>query len=104
MMQWCTAAARRRPALVLAALAERMAQVGLELHPDKTAHRVLQGRRPPRLSMSTSGSTSWATRFVPDCRRAGTEKHFVNFSPAVCDDARKAIGREIRSWQHRPAQ
>ncbi len=35
---------------VLGAIAERMAQVGLELHPDKTRHRVLQGRQPPGLT------------------------------------------------------
>jgi RNA-directed DNA polymerase len=36
--------------------------------------------------------------FRPRLSKNKHGKHFVNFSPAVSDDARKAISREIRSW------
>ena len=56
---------------VLGAIAERMAQVGLELHPDKT--RIVYCKdATARAHMSTNDSASWGTRFVPDWRRAGT--------------------------------
>ena len=37
--------------------------------------------------------------FRPRLSRSKLGKHFVNFSPAVSDDAKKAIGRELRSWR-----
>lgn len=36
--------------------------------------------------------------FRPRLSKNKFGKHFVNFTPAVSDDARKAISREIRSW------
>ena len=36
MMRSCTASASAKPAQVLAALQDRMVEVGLRLHPDKT--------------------------------------------------------------------
>ena len=40
-------ATRRQAEAVLAAIAERMGEVGLSLHPDKTRDRLLQGRHAP---------------------------------------------------------
>ena len=48
--------------------------------------------------MSTSALISWATRFVPGGRRAGTVITFVNFSPAISDVAKKRIAAGYRSW------
>ena len=47
MTWWCTAQSEAQASHVLAAIAERLAQVGLELASGQDAHRVLQGRGPP---------------------------------------------------------
>lgn len=82
---------------VLAALTERMAQVGLELHPDKT--RIVYCKDADRRgSHEHEQFTFLGYTFRPRLSKSKHGKHFVNFSPAVGDDARKAISREIRSW------
>jgi len=83
--------------LVLAALSERMAQVGLELHPDKT--RIVYCKDADRRgSFEHERFNFLGYTFRPRLSKNKHGKHFVNFSPAVSDDARKAISREIRSW------
>lgn len=83
--------------LVLAALTERMTQVGLELHPDKT--RVVYCKDADRRGSHEHERFSFlGYTFRPRLSKSRHGKHFVNFSPAVSDDARKAISREIRSW------
>ena len=83
--------------LVLAALSERMAQVGLELHPDKT--RIVYCKDADRRgSFEHERFDFLGYTFRPRLSKNRFGKHFVNFSPAVSDDARKAISREIRSW------
>jgi RNA-directed DNA polymerase len=82
---------------VLAAVAQRMTEVGLELHPGKT--RIV---------------------YCKDTRRKGSHEHerfdflgytyrprfavsrlgpFVSFSPAISDEAAKAVRRTIRGWR-----
>jgi RNA-directed DNA polymerase len=83
--------------LVLAALTERMTQVGLELHPEKT--RVVYCKDADRRgSYEHERFTFLGYTFRPRLSKNKHGKHFVNFTPAVSDDARKAISREIRSW------
>ena len=83
--------------LVLAALSERMAQVGLELHPDKT--RIVYCKDDDRRGSHEHQQFSFlGYTFRPRLSKNKFGKHFVNFTPAVSDDARKAISREIRSW------
>ncbi len=84
--------------LVLAALTERMAQVGLELHPDKT--RIVYCKDAARKDSSEHERfTFLGYTFRPRLSMNKHGRHFVNFTPAVSDDARKAISREIRSLQ-----
>lgn len=90
----CVSEAQAR--CVLARLADRMTEVGLELHPDKTKivyckdsnrrgsydqqrFRFLEYLFRPRLATSTHGG-------------------FVSFAPGVSDTAAKAIRAKIRSW------
>ena len=83
--------------LVLAALSERMAQVGLELHPDKT--RIVYCKDDDRQRSHEHQQFSFlGYTFRPRLSKNKFGKYFVNFTPAVSDDARKAISREIRSW------
>ncbi len=91
----CTTEAQARK--VLDALTERMTQVGLELHPDKT--RVVYCKDDDRRgSVEHEQFDFLGYTFRPRLSKSRHGKHFVNFSPAVGDEARKAISREIRSW------
>jgi RNA-directed DNA polymerase len=79
------------------ALAQRLAQVGLELHPDKT--RIVYCQDADR--RGDHAVTSFAFlgyTFRPRLAKNRWGKHFVSFLPAVSKDAIKAMGREIRSW------
>jgi RNA-directed DNA polymerase len=83
---------------VLDAIAARMAEVGLELHPDKT--RIVYCKDKKR-----KGSAEYERfdflgyTFRPRLSKSRHDQFFVSFSPAVSDDAKRAIGREIRSWR-----
>ena len=83
---------------VLRAIAERMAQVGLEIHPDKTRIVYCKDDHRP-LSHEHERFDFLGYTFRPRLSKSKDDHYFVNFSPAVSDDAKKAIGREIRSWR-----
>jgi RNA-directed DNA polymerase len=79
------------------ALAARLAQVGLELHPDKT--RIVYCKDADRRGdHEVTSFTFLGYTFRPRLAKNRWGKHFVNFLPAVSKDAIKAMGREIRSW------
>ena len=79
------------------ALADRLAQVGLELHPDKT--RIVYCKDADRRGdHEVTSFTFLGYKFRPRLAKNRWGKHFVYFLPAVSTDAIKAMGREIRSW------
>jgi len=79
------------------AIAARLAQVGLELHPDKT--RIVYCKDDDRPgSYERTRFTFLGYEFGPRLAKNRHGKHFVSFLPAVSTDAKKAMGREIRSW------
>lgn len=84
---------------VLAALHERMNQVGLELHPDKT--RIVYCRDSRRRgSFEHVAFTFLGFTFRP--RHAVNSRsgvHFTAFLPAVSRDALKKMGATVRSWR-----
>jgi len=83
--------------MVRDALAVRLAEVGLELHPDKT--RVVYCKDADRRGDHEATSfTFLGYTFRPRLAKNRWGKHFVSFLPAVSKDAVKAMGREIRSW------
>ena len=83
--------------LVRDALAQRLAQVGLELHPDKT--RIVYCKDADRRDdHEVTSFTFLGYTFRPRLAKNRWGKHFVNFLPAVSKDAIKAMGRELRSW------
>jgi RNA-directed DNA polymerase len=80
------------------AIAARMTQVGLELHPDKTrivyckdAHR--RGR------YDHEQFTFLGYTFRPRLAKSRHGDFFVSFAPAASRDAIKRIGKTIRSWR-----
>jgi len=83
---------------VLDAIAGRMVEVGLELHPDKT--RIVYCKDADRTGSNERERFDFlGYTFRPRLSKSRHGHCFVNFSPAVSDDAKKAIGREIRSWR-----
>jgi RNA-directed DNA polymerase len=82
---------------VRAAIADRLAQVGLELHPDKTRLVYCKDADRPGCYEQTR-FTFLGYEFGPRLAKNSNGKHFVSFLPAVSTEAKKAMGREIRSW------
>jgi RNA-directed DNA polymerase len=87
----------RQARLVWDAIAARLAQVGLELHPDKT--RIVYCKDADRRGdHEVTSFTFLGYTFRPRLAKNKWGKHFVNFLPAVSRDAVVAMSREIRSW------
>ncbi|TJZ97892.1 group II intron maturase-specific domain-containing protein, partial [Actinacidiphila oryziradicis] len=88
----------RQARLMRDALAQRLAQVGLELHPDKT--RIVYCKDADRRgSYEYTAFTFLGYTFRPRLAKNRFGKHFVSFLPAVSKEAIKAMGKEIRSWR-----
>ena len=83
---------------VLAALVERMREVGLELHPDKTRIVYCQdGRR--RGSYEHTAFTFLGFTFRARGARTKTGRMFLSFNPAISKDALKKLSAQVRSWK-----
>ncbi len=81
---------------LLAAVADRFAAVGLELHPEKTKIAYCKDA----IRRGNSEHTSFD--FLGYTFRArvvrGPRGFFVSFNPAMSNKARKAKGKQIRDW------
>ncbi|MEU2864950.1 group II intron reverse transcriptase/maturase [Streptomyces mirabilis] len=83
---------------VLAAIAERMGEVGLELHPDKT--RIVYCKDGKRCgSYERTSFTFLGFTFRPRGARTRTGEMFLSFAPAVSKDALKKMGATVRAWK-----
>jgi RNA-directed DNA polymerase len=85
---------------VLAALEERMAEVGLQLHPDKTRIVYCKDRNRRRPDCGHTSFTFLGYTFR--ARQAPTRDRtsmFSAFLPAVSKDALKKMNEEVRSWR-----
>jgi RNA-directed DNA polymerase len=88
----------RQARMVLAALEERIGQVGLMLHPDKT--RIVyckDGKR--RGSHEHTSFTFLGFTFRARGMRSKHGNVFTGFGPAISKDALKKISAEVRSWR-----
>jgi RNA-directed DNA polymerase len=87
---------RRRAELVLARLAERMQEVGLRLHPDKT--RIVYCKDSSRRGEHEHISfTFLGFAFRPrEAINGKTGEHFTSFLPAISPEALKAKGDRLR--------
>ena len=83
---------------VLAALHERMAGAGLELHPDKTRIVYCQDSS-RRGSHEHTSFTFLGFTFRPRRARREDGVQFTSFLPAISKDALKKISAEVRSWR-----
>jgi RNA-directed DNA polymerase len=88
----------RQAQKVWAALSERMEQVGLRLHPDKTKIVYCRDDNRP----GSYEQTSFTFLGYTFCPRSVRSKHgvmFTAFVPAISKQALKDISREVRRWR-----
>lgn len=92
-------ATREQARDVLDALATRMSEVGLELHPDKT--RIVYCKDSKRRgSYEHTSFTFCGYTFRPRAsRNSTTGQRFTSFTPAVSKDAMKRAGQTVRRWR-----
>ncbi|MFD7409753.1 group II intron reverse transcriptase/maturase [Streptomyces sp. NPDC059866] len=83
---------------VLAALGNRMEEVGLRLHPDKTKIVYCKDEK-RRGSYEHTQFTFLGYTFRPRGARRRDGRQFLAFMPAVSKDALKKMGREVRRWR-----
>jgi group II intron reverse transcriptase/maturase len=83
---------------VLEAIAARMGQVGLRLHPAKTKIVYCKDAN-RRLDHEHTSFTFLGFTFRPRGARAKNGRIFLGFSPAISKDALNKIGAEVRCWR-----
>jgi RNA-directed DNA polymerase len=88
----------RQARQVLAALGDRMEQVGLRLHPAKTRIVYCQDRW-RRGSYEHTSFTFLGFTFRQRCAKGRNGHTFMRFLPAISKDAQKKISQEVRSWR-----
>ena len=82
---------------VRAAIAARLEECRLELHPEKT--KIVYCKDDDRRGTYPNEKFDFlGYTFQPRRSKNRKGKHFINFSPAVSDKAVRAIRAEIRSW------
>ena len=91
-------ATERQAREVLAALAVRMEEVGLRLHPDKTKIVYCKDDR-RRGSFEHTSFTFLGFTFRCRGARRKDGRMFNSFLPAVSPEALTAMGREVRRWR-----
>jgi RNA-directed DNA polymerase len=88
----------RQARKLVAAIGDRLEQVGLRLHPDKTKVVYCQdGKR--RLDRELTAFTFLGFTFRARAARAKHGKMFVSFQPAISKDAQHKISGQIRRWR-----
>jgi group II intron reverse transcriptase/maturase len=83
---------------VWAALDQRMAEVGLRLHPDKTKLVYCQDSNRRRKFPCTE-FTFLGYTFRPRAARTRNGSIFCSFQPAVSNEAMKKMSEQVRSWR-----
>ena len=79
------------------AIARRLAQCGLEVHPDKT--RIVYCKDEYRRATYANERFDFLGYTFRPRSAVGRARKFANFLPAVSDDALTEMGRELRSWR-----
>ena len=88
----------RQARRLVRSIAERMVEVGLRLHPDKT--RIVYCKDSNRRARhSCTSFTFLGFTFRPRRSRSRKGINFTRFLPAISNDALKKISREVRSWR-----
>jgi RNA-directed DNA polymerase len=91
-------ATERQAREVLAALAARMEEVGLRLHPDKTKIVYCKSEK-RRADYAHTSFTFLGYTFAPRPVLGKDGTPFLGFLPALSRDALTAMGRQVRQWR-----
>jgi RNA-directed DNA polymerase len=92
-------ATERQASEVLAALGERMAEVGLQLHPDKT--KIVYCKDSDRRgSYENTSFTFLGFEFRSRRARGKNGRIFTSFLPAPSKEALKKMSATVRSWRN----
>ena len=83
---------------LVAAIGDRMEQVGLRLHPDKTKIVYCKDER-RRLDYELTAFTFLGYTFRPRTARSRSGALFTSFLPAISKDALNKISGQIRRWR-----
>jgi RNA-directed DNA polymerase len=98
------AASERQARLLWAAIARRLAECGVQLNERKTRIVYCKDDRRPG-SYERVSFVFLGYKFRPRLARSKAGKKFAGFLPAIGDDEKKRIGREIRRWRlHRRSE
>jgi RNA-directed DNA polymerase len=92
------AASERQARFLWAAIARRLAECGVQLNEQKTRIVYCKDANRPG-SYEQVSFTFLGYTFRPRLARSKTGARFVSFLPAIGDDEKKRIGREIRRWR-----
>jgi RNA-directed DNA polymerase len=88
----------RQARALVAAIGDRMEQVGLRLHPDKTKIVYCKDQK-RRLDYEQTAFTFLGFTFRTRTARAKSGALFASFQPAISNDAQKKISEQIRRWR-----
>lgn len=84
--------------MLLAAIADRMAEVGLRLHPDKS--RIVYCKDSNRrLSYGNTAFTSLGFTFRPRVAHGRNTTRFASFLSAINKEALNKISEQLRQWR-----
>jgi RNA-directed DNA polymerase len=83
---------------LVAAIGDRMEQVGLRLHPDKTKIVYCKDQK-RRLDYGLTAFTFLGFTFRTRTARGKSGALFASFQPAIGNDAQKKISEQIRRWR-----
>jgi hypothetical protein len=84
---------------LVAAIGDRMEQVGLRLHPDKTKIVYCKDQRRRLDYDGLTAFTFLGFTFRIRTARAKSGALFTSFQPAISNDARNRISEQIRRWR-----
>jgi RNA-directed DNA polymerase len=84
---------------LVAAIGDRMEQVGLRLHPDKTKIVYCKDQKRRLDYNGPTAFTFLGFTFRARTARAKSGALFASFQPAISNDARNKIGEQIRRWR-----
>ena len=83
----------------MAAIGDRMEQVGLRLHPDKTKIVYCKDQKRRLDYDRLTAFTFWGFTFRTRTARGKSGALFASFQPAISNDAQKKISEQIRRWR-----
>ena len=90
---------QRQARRMLSVICARMAEVGLQVHPDKTAIVYCRGGRHQGVPDAPVTFDFLGFTFAPRTGRTKTGTLFLGFSPAPSRTALKEMGRRVRRWR-----